>query len=396
MHPPLHILVVDDDPALATAARALLSRRECHIDAVFSGIDAVARVRAGGIDALLLDVFMPEVDGLSVLDEIGRLSNPPRVVLMSGNPAVEVEQVVASGRALACLTKPVDFNLALALLLNEAPERPLQLKPELGPAELSAFAAAAVRGTAFLEGAPQLPPKTVVSITLELPSGELELLAVSDPAARPAQRRGLGLRLAELTDAKVRALRAVVAPPPESVPVRAEAQPNRAQELYRRGLEKLETGKYETALLDLRAARDLEPGNALLAAACARTEELAGVEKARALFREAETLAEKEPRTALRKVEDAIRLDPTRASYHREAARLLLFLGDSVELAEERLAAAIHLAPSDPSPRLHLAQLLERAGRPREALWAVEAALHLFPSDPELNKVASRLRRKVV
>ncbi len=396
MHPPLHILVVDDDPALATAARALLSRKECHIDAVFSGIDAVARVRAGGIDAMLLDVFMPEVDGLSVLDEIGRLSNPPRVVLMSGNPAVEVEHVVASGRALACLTKPVDFNLALALLLNQAPERPLQLRPELGATELSAFATTAVRGTAFLEGAPQLPPKTVVSLTLDLPSGVMELVAVSDPASRTVQRRGLGLRLADLTDAQVRALRAVILPPPESVPVRAEGQTNRAQELYQRGTEKLETGKYETALLDLRAARDLEPGNALLAAACSRAEELAGVERARALFREAETLAEKDPRAALRRVEDAIRLDPTRASYHREAARLLLFLGDSVELAEERLAAAIHLAPSDPSPRLHLAQLLERAGRPREALWAIEAALHLLPSDPELSKVATRLRRKVV
>ncbi len=394
MHAPIHILVVDDDPALASAARALLSRKECHIDAVFSGLDAVARVRAGGIDALLLDVFMPEVDGLSVLDEIGRLPNPPRVVLMSGNPNADVEQAIAGGRALACLTKPVDFSLALTLLLNEAPERPLQLKPELEPAELTAFAAAAVRGSAFLEGAPQLPPGTAVSLALDLPSGTLDLLAVSDPAARPPMRRGLGLKLAELTEAKVSALRAVAVLPPEPPPMKAEAPLNRARELYRRGLEKLETGKYDTALLDLKAARDLEPQNSLLAAACARAEELAGVERARTLFRDAEKLAEKDPRSALRRVEDAIRLDPTRASYHREAARLLLFLGDSTELAEERLAAAIHLAPSDPSPRLHLAQLLERAGRPKEALWACEAALHLFPSDPELIKVVARLRRK--
>lgn len=396
MRAPIHILVVDDDPALASAARALLSRKECHIDAVFSGLDAVARVRAGGIDALLLDVFMPEVDGLSVLDEIGRLPNPPRVVLMSGNPDANVEQAIASGRALACLTKPVDFSIAIALLLNEAPERPLQLKPELNPAQLSAFAAAAVRGAVFLEGAPQLPPGTAVSLALDLPSGPLELLAISDPTARPPVRRGLGLKLVELTEAKVSALRGVALPPSEPPPVKAEAPLNRARELYRRGLEKLEIGKYDTALLDLRAARDLEPANPLLAAACARAEELAGVERARALFRDAETLAEKDPRAALRRVEDAIRLDPTRASYHRESARLLLFLGDgdSMDLAEERLAAAIHLAPSDPSPRLHLAQLLERAGRPREALWACEAALHLFPSDPELIKVVARLRRK--
>ncbi|HCF58425.1 MAG TPA: hypothetical protein DFS52_10580, partial [Myxococcales bacterium] len=94
------ILIVDDDPALVRAARGLLARRDCHVEAVFSGLDAVARVRAGGIDAVLLDVWMPEVDGLSVLDELSRLPNPPRTVLMSGNVDDRVEAAVAAGRAL--------------------------------------------------------------------------------------------------------------------------------------------------------------------------------------------------------------------------------------------------------------------------------------------------------
>ena len=78
MKAPLHILIVDDDPALVSAARALLARRGCLLDAVFSGLDAVARVRAGGIDAVLMDVWMPEVNGLSALEEISRLPSPPR------------------------------------------------------------------------------------------------------------------------------------------------------------------------------------------------------------------------------------------------------------------------------------------------------------------------------
>jgi CheY-like chemotaxis protein len=393
MRAPLNVLIVDDDPALVSAARALLSRRGCRLDAVFSGLDAVARVRAGGIDAVLMDVWMPEVDGLSALEEISRLPNPPRVVLMTGHIDAKIEDAVARGAAIACLPKPVDFDLALTLLAGEAPEHPLQLRVALEPPSLSNFAAQALlRSSGFLEDAPQLPPGTAISLILELPTQQLTLVAVADPTARPAGRRGLGVRLAHLTEAQQQALRALGPTAPEVVPVKSEATSNRALELYHRGLEKLESAEYDLALMDLKAARDLNPSDAALAAAALRAEELAGVEKARALFRESQKVSE--PRAALRLMEEAIRLDPSRASYHREAARLYLHQGDAIQQAEERLAAAIHLAPSDPEPRLHLVQLLERAGRPKEALWACEAAMGLFPGDPELLKLATRLRRK--
>ena len=393
MRAPLNVLIVDDDPALVSAARALLSRRGCHLDAVFSGLDAVARVRAGGIDAVLMDVWMPEVDGLSALEEISRLPNPPRVVLMTGHLDAKIEDAVAMGGALACLPKPVDFDLALTLLAGEAPERPLQLRAALEPPALVVFAAQALqRGCACLDDAPQLPPGTPISLVLELPAGQLTLVGVADPAVRPAGKRGLGLKLADLTEAQQRSLRSVGPTPPEVVPARSEATASRARELYHRGLQKLETSEFDLALMDLKAARDLDPTDSVLAAAALRAEELAGVERARALFRESQKM--KEPREALRLMEEAIRLDPSRASYHREAARLYLHQGDAMQQAEERLAAAIHLAPSDPEPRLHLVQLLERAQRPREALWACEAAMGLFPGDAERIKLAARLRRK--
>lgn len=396
MRPPLNVLIVDDDPALVSAARALLTRRGCRLDAVFSGLDAIARVRAGGINAVLMDVWMPEVDGLSALEEISRLPNPPRVVLMTGHIDAKIEDAVIEGHALACLPKPVDFDLALTLLAAEAPDRPLQLRVALEPAALTLFAAQAIsRGSVFVEDAPQLPPGTAISLIVEMPSGQVTLVAVADPTARVAGRRGLGLKLADLTEAQQQALRSVGGSTHDAIPVKSEkseATSNRARELYHRGLQKLESGEYDVALMDLKAARDLTPSDEVLAAAALRAEELAGVEKARLLFRDSQKMSE--PREALRLVEEAIRLDPSRAVFHREAARLYLHLGDAIQQAEERLAAAIHLAPSDPEPRLHLVQLLERAGRPKEALWACEAAMGLFPGDPELLKLSARLRRK--
>ncbi len=395
MESPLHILLVDDDPALVSAGRAFLSRRGCHLDSAFSGLEAVARVREGGIDAVLLDVWMPDIDGLSTLEEISRLPNPPRVVLMSGHIDVKVEEAVSNGRALACLLKPVNFDLALTLLAGEAPDHPLSLRIALDlPSLLSFSHQALTRGLVFLDDAPQLPPQTPISLVLELPSGQLTLLGVADPAARPTGKRGLGLRLADLTEAQQQSLSSIQGIHPENPPVqRNEACLNRAHQLYRRGLEKLERKEYDAALLEFRAARDLNPSDVLLAAAALRAGELAGIEKSRQLFRDSQKVSE--PSEALRLVEEAIRLDSSQAAYYREAARLYLHLGDAIPQAEERLAAAIHLSPSDPEPRLHLVQLLERAGRPKEALWACESAMSLFPNDPELLKMAARLKRKV-
>ena len=394
---PLHVLVVDDDPSLAGAARALLSRKGCRLESVFSGFDAVARVRAGGIDEVLMDVRMPHVDGLSALEQIASLPNPPRVVLMSGNIDAKVEEAVASGRALACLEKPVDFELALTLLSGTLPDHPLELRPKLDRAALVSFAAQALsRGVSFVEGAPQLPPGTPLSVQLIGASGTpFSLLAVADLTARPPGQRGLGLKLVDLTEAQREALRALVAPAPVEQGVLREGQKSKAQELYHRGLERLEAGKYDKALLDLKRALDEAPGDALIRAATLRAEQLAGVEKARSLFREAVEVAEKEPAEALRLVEDALRLDPSRASYHQEAARLYLLAGDGLQKAEQCLSAAVHLAPSDPDPRLHLSQLLDRAGRQQEALWCCEAALGLFPGDKELLKLEARLKRKL-
>ncbi|MFN7132070.1 MAG: response regulator, partial [Myxococcales bacterium] len=204
MAEPLTILVVDDDPSVVTAARGLLSRRGHRIEAVFKAMDAIARIRAGGVDAVLMDVWMPEVDGLSALEEIAGLPNAPRVVLMSGDIDARVEAAVTAGKALACLEKPIDFEVANTLLSGEAPERPLDVRPRQTGSALGAIASQILtRGTAFVDGAPQLPAGTPVSLILDVNGKEpLLLLGVADPAVRLAGKRGLGLKIAALTDAQ--------------------------------------------------------------------------------------------------------------------------------------------------------------------------------------------------
>jgi len=393
------ILVVDDDPAVIYAARALLARRGCRVEAAFKGLDAVARARAGGVDAVLLDLEMPEIDGLSVLAELGALKPRPLVVLMADSPTAAARDAVARGQALAVLRKPVEFDHAHVLITGKVPEQPIAIR--LDPAR-SPFLVArdALEGKALvLEEHAVLPAGTPVNVLV--PQGHRKPILLTGVAR--ASRGGTKLRIellpltptatTELTDLLRRGAGNARPISKKQLAVRPNRD-GRGSELYQRGMRRLEQGKYAQALQDLAGARELT-GKPEYAAAEKRAQQLAGADRARTLIRRARTRTVSEPREALGDLEEAIRLEPDRASTHLEAAQLLLQLGEDLERAEERLGAAVHLAPSDPVPRLHLAGLLERTGRTQEALWAADAALALFPSDAELVQLAARLQRKL-
>lgn len=398
------VLVVDDDPATVYAARALLARRGCRVEAAFKGLDAVARARAGNVDAVLLDLEMPEVQGLSVLAELCRLDRPPRVVLMADGPHPAAREAVRRGQALAVLRKPVDFVHAHTLITGQVPEQPIALK--LDPAR-----AAYPTVNDALEGKPlqlvhesPLPPGTPVTVLV--PHGHRKPVALSGTAEPAPGGKHLQVRLAALTPETrgeltflIRGSGAPVAVAQARPPSRKTANPKlargRAAELYQRGMRRLEQGKYAQALQDLAGANDLAAGKPEYASAEKRAQQLTDAARARSLIRRARGLTHEAPAEALALFEEAIRLEPARASTHLEAAQLLLQLGENLGQAEERLGAAVHLAPSDPVPRAQLARLLERTGRHQEALWACDAALSLFPGDGELQRLAARLRKRL-
>jgi two-component system OmpR family response regulator len=61
-----HILFVDDDPHLGDVVVYALEREGFRVTAARDGEEALLRVRGGGIDLIVLDVTMPELDGLEV------------------------------------------------------------------------------------------------------------------------------------------------------------------------------------------------------------------------------------------------------------------------------------------------------------------------------------------
>jgi DNA-binding response OmpR family regulator len=64
------VLVVEDDPKIAAMIAKGLRARQFEVETVTSGGGAVDRVSEGGIDVLLLDLGLPDLDGLDVLQTL--------------------------------------------------------------------------------------------------------------------------------------------------------------------------------------------------------------------------------------------------------------------------------------------------------------------------------------
>jgi two-component system response regulator MprA len=102
------ILVVDDDPDIREILRDRLESDGYTTGTATSGKEAIAALAAAHFDGMLLDIMMPEIDGLEVLRQT-RESYPdlPVVMMTASKKASMIAQAVVDG-AKEVLLKPFD------------------------------------------------------------------------------------------------------------------------------------------------------------------------------------------------------------------------------------------------------------------------------------------------
>ncbi len=103
------LLICDDsNMARKQVARSLPDGWDVDITFATNGIEAIAAIKAGKGDVLLLDLNMPEMDGYQVLETILKQDLPTLTIVISGDIQPEAHQRVKSLGALDFIKKPVD------------------------------------------------------------------------------------------------------------------------------------------------------------------------------------------------------------------------------------------------------------------------------------------------
>jgi two-component system alkaline phosphatase synthesis response regulator PhoP/two-component system response regulator ResD len=83
------ILVVDDEKNIVQLARLYLGNEGFRVEAAFDGAQALEKARTIRPDLIILDIMMPELDGLSVCRELRKTSNVPIIILTARGDDVD-------------------------------------------------------------------------------------------------------------------------------------------------------------------------------------------------------------------------------------------------------------------------------------------------------------------
>ena len=119
------ILVVDDEEDLVMHLSGLLRRHGFETAQAFDGVEAVLRVMDGGVHGVLMDIRMPNLDGLGALKLIRRHSPKMPVIMFTGQAGQGDMMLANRLGAYACLLKPVDSEQVVKAL-REALDRAAQ------------------------------------------------------------------------------------------------------------------------------------------------------------------------------------------------------------------------------------------------------------------------------
>ena len=103
------VLIVDDEPAIVDLMAEFLSIQGFRVASAASGVEALARFAADRPHAILLDVRMPQMDGIETLKRILALDNTAQVLMVSGNDDVALAKEATALGAFDYILKPIDF-----------------------------------------------------------------------------------------------------------------------------------------------------------------------------------------------------------------------------------------------------------------------------------------------
>jgi two-component system nitrogen regulation response regulator NtrX len=120
-----YLLVVDDEAGIRESLTSILKDEGYQVAAVASGEEALARATSGDFDVVLLDVWLPGIDGLQTLSRIQAMQRPPAVIMISGHSTIETAVRATKLGAFDFIEKPLSLEKIVVLVRNAVQQRRL-------------------------------------------------------------------------------------------------------------------------------------------------------------------------------------------------------------------------------------------------------------------------------
>ena len=112
------VLIVEDSPALAQAYERYLREEPYTVSHVGDGASAMAKLNRSPPAALLLDLKLPDMDGMDILKQVHRQQMPTSVVIITGHGSVDVAVDAMRYGAFDFIEKPFDAKRLKVTLRN--------------------------------------------------------------------------------------------------------------------------------------------------------------------------------------------------------------------------------------------------------------------------------------
>ena len=109
---PRRVLVVDDEPGIRQSLSGVLEDEGYAVETAESGEACLAALPGGGFELVLLDIWLPGMDGMEVLARIQEIpfAERPVVVVISGHGSIETAVKATKLGAFDFLEKPLSIE----------------------------------------------------------------------------------------------------------------------------------------------------------------------------------------------------------------------------------------------------------------------------------------------
>ena len=119
------IMIVDDEQAIRESLQGLFEDEDYVVTSAPSGEEAVARFRKQSVDCVLLDIWMPGIDGLETMMRLHQIDKSLPIIVMSGHATIDTAVRATRQGAFDFVEKPLSSDKLLILVRNALEKRKL-------------------------------------------------------------------------------------------------------------------------------------------------------------------------------------------------------------------------------------------------------------------------------